>query len=237
MAIGHAMYPHRQENYVVLVPNEHQRPPELWLVLASSPLMTVWMGAITNFTLARCVIRLVERRRRRRYGAHCDPIPSWDIDRLMLETCGLSFGGAIALRPAGRADRVLLLSVSVFAIVSCVICSGVLLKQFAFGDRRPKVDTLADLNRLANVTVVLPYGLAVHEATWNENHTLMHASLAVIYGEILKKNTKCTFVLPESVADVLLAEKHMSEDNGNFPVFHKLRERVCTLEVFLVYCV
>lgn len=54
----------------------------------------------------------------------------------------------------------------------------------------------------------------------------MFTTLAVIYGEVLAKNVRCAFVLPESIADVLLAEKHMSEDGGNFPIFYRLHERI-----------
>lgn len=229
------MYPHRQENYVVLVPNEHQHPPELWLLISNSPLTTVWTGAICQYTVMRLLIRYAQRRRQERdlqrqgrtpSGRH-RPLSAWDVDRVLLETCGLAFGWSVAVRACGRADRLLVVSISLFAIVSGVFCSGLLMKQFAFGQQRPRIDTLGDLIRLANMTVMMPKGLVVNETTWNANHTLMHADLRTIYGEILRKNTKCTYVLPESVADVLLSEPHMSEDRGNFPVFHKLRDRVC----------
>lgn len=175
LAVGHAMYPHRQENYVVLVPNQHHRPPQLWLVLAASPLTIVWMSAIGLYATARCAVRSMQWRPEvgRRLGGRkkrCSRrLTLYDVNDILLETWGLAFGWAIAVRPSGRADRVMLLSVSLFAIVSGVFCSGLLMQQFAFNKHRPAIQTVADLNADTNVTIVLPLGLGVNRSMWNPN--------------------------------------------------------------------
>lgn len=57
--------------------------------------------------------------------------------------------------------------------------------------------------------------------------TFVYTTLHVIYGEVLNKNTRCSYVLPESVADVLLAEDDLTDEHTGFNVFHKISERVC----------
>lgn len=50
---------------------------------------------------------------------------------------------------------------------------------------------------------------------------------SVIYGEILRKNVHCAFLVPESTADVLLAEYYMFDtETDKLPIFRKMEERI-----------
>lgn len=251
--ISGALYPHRQENYVLLVPNERPHGGrELWKVLAGSPLMGVWTTAIVMFTLMRVVIRALLRdvdgpqsSRHSRHGCLAR------IDPLTLDICGMSFGVSIAIRTQSRAERVLQMFVSAFAIVSGVYCSGLLVQKFAFGNAAPLMNTLADLYAVPNTTILMPWGLDVNWSLFNPNQlsgvlgwlvvwggksidfvvftysTLVFRRHSMVFGEILRKNITCAYILPESDADVLLAEEHMFDADTQSPIFRKLQERIC----------
>lgn len=178
-AIGHAMYPHRQENYVVLVPYQRRENGgrSLWLVLVASPLTAIWATAIALMVVVRYAVRIAEQRIKEpmiRGGGlvklSSSLLPWSDVDEIVLETCGMSFGWSIRTqRVWGRAERILLMGLCVFSIVSGVFCSGLLLQQFTFAGEKAAVNTLQELNALKNITIVLPFGLGVDESMWNRN--------------------------------------------------------------------
>lgn len=57
--------------------------------------------------------------------------------------------------------------------------------------------------------------------------TFVYTKIQIIFGEVLNRNTLCSYVLPESVADVLLAEEFMFDEGTQTQVFHKISERIC----------
>lgn len=162
MQRGHALFPHKQENFVVLVPNDHRPISEVWHIFATSPIFSVWCIAITLFSAMRCWLRYLAGRRSNEHN-----IP---VEQITFETCGLSFGWAIASKATvRRPERVLLVFVSLFAILSGIICSGMLLQQFTFNRVVSMINTFKDLQQMQMMTILIPLGLEFNQDIWNPN--------------------------------------------------------------------
>lgn len=151
------MYPHKQENFVVLVPNYRREASALWHSFATSPIFSIWCSTITLFTIVRYLMQKVN---------HQNQVP---FDRIAYETCGLSFGWAIVSSASSRPERLLNISISLFAILSGIFFSGLLLQQFAFFDHLPLINTFHDLKALQRMTIMIPLGLEFNQDIWNPN--------------------------------------------------------------------
>lgn len=142
---------------MVLVPNYRREESALWHSFATSPLFSIWCSTITLFTIVRFLMQKVNRRHQ---------VP---FHRIAYETCGLSFGWVIVSSASSRAERLLNIFISLFAILSGIFFSGLLLQQFAFTDRLPVINTFEDLKAVQRMTIMIPLGLEFNQDIWNPN--------------------------------------------------------------------
>lgn len=154
---GTRLYPHKQENFVLIVPNYQREQSALWHTFATSPLFSIWCSTITMFTVVRYLLQKI-------HGRHRVP-----FDRIAYETCGLSFGWVIVASASSRAERLLNIFISMFAILSGIFFSGLLLQQFAFTQQVPLINTFEDLKAMQRMTIMIPMGLEVNQDMWNPN--------------------------------------------------------------------
>lgn len=154
------MYPHKQENYVVLVPNYRREQSALWHTFATSPLFSIWCSTISLFAVVRYFLQRASRVPRR------ERVP---FDRIAYETCGMSFGWTIISSASSRPEKLLMIFISLFAVLSGIFFSGMLLQQFAFTNVLPTINTFKDLQAVQRMTIMIPIGLEFNQDIWNPN--------------------------------------------------------------------
>lgn len=150
----HALYPHEVENYILCVVNEVHQQSQLLDSILKFPLFNVWSFTIITITLVRIILRAVQ-------GS-----PHNFFSPILFNTCGLSFGALSSVVVSNRPERVLLLFVSLFTLVSGILCSGLLFQKIATFIDLPDITTLQQLGQHLNFDIYLPEDFDVETEEW-----------------------------------------------------------------------
>lgn len=138
------LYPHEVENYILCVANGEHKQSKLLDSILKFPLFNVWSLTIITVTLVRIMLRALQRSPRN----HFLPI--------LITTCGLCFGAVSSIKVSNRPERVLLLFVSLFTLVSGILCSGLLFQKVATSIDLPDITSLAQLGQHSNFDIYMP---------------------------------------------------------------------------------
>lgn len=128
-----------------------------WELVRDSPLINVWLFNIFLITIIRIVI----------IKWTCGSVN--DSTRVLLYTFGMSFGVGTSDSVSCRAERLVVLFLSIFAMLASIFCSGYLYQQYTSDSRIPVIQTLSDLNK-SNLNILavndLVDGKTDHRLQW-----------------------------------------------------------------------
>lgn len=137
------LYPHEFEKFVLVVPNTLIHNSFL-NNLINSPLITVWFLEIILVTLVRIIFqKLIPSNRRN------------DWCGIFFNSLGFAFGVTTSTLINSRSERILVLFMTIFSLVSGIFCSGYLFQQFTTFTNVNAINSLDDL-RNTNMDLVLP---------------------------------------------------------------------------------
>lgn len=137
------MYPHRIESYVIVVPTEYNEKSEILNYIIESPLFNIWMVTIILISIVRVLLQ---------YFIHSkiQAIQVW------FETIGITFGTTGGPVIHNRPERILILFLSIFSIISGIFFSGLLFKQFTISSYMHTINSLQDLKQYADIPIYVP---------------------------------------------------------------------------------
>lgn len=150
----HPLYPHEVENYILCVANDVHEQSKLLDSILKFPLFSVWSFTIITITLVRLVLRAIQKS------------PHNYFSPILFNTCGLSFGTVTSVVVSNRPERVLLLFVSLFTLVSGILCSGLLFQKIATFIDLPDITSLEQLGEHLNFDIYLPEDFDVETEEW-----------------------------------------------------------------------
>lgn len=108
----------------------------LWEMVRESPLMNVWLLTILLITITRILIRKWTN-----VNVH-------DSMKILLHTFGMSFGVDSSNQSVFcRAEKIVVLFLSIFAMLASIFCSGYLFQQYTSDMSIPLIQTLNDVNK------------------------------------------------------------------------------------------
>lgn len=131
-----AVYPHGIESYQILVRNDRITETMVWQFFVHSPLINVWAVTIVLFTGLRFGFRAFTPASRS---------PPRSLSHIFFDTFGLSFGVTGGARTHSRAERILQVTISLFALCASLYCSGLLVQHRTFRVDTPVYQTKADI--------------------------------------------------------------------------------------------
>lgn len=132
---GHPLYPHRIEAFVIVVSNKRVKKLFLAEFFCNSPLLNVWAVSIVLFTFIRVSLRTCTATLTKNHT----------IVRILFDTFGLTFGMTAGLGDTRRRERSITALISVFALISSIFCSGMLVQSRSFNVNVPVYQTKEDI--------------------------------------------------------------------------------------------
>lgn len=150
----HALCPHDVEYYILCVPNKVHEQSKLLSSIIKFPLLNVWSVTIITITCVRYILRALQRS------------PHNYFSPILFNTCGLSFGALSSVMVSNRPERVLLLFVSLFTLLSGILCSGLLFQKITTFIDLPDITSLQQLGQHLNLDIYLPADFDVETEIW-----------------------------------------------------------------------
>lgn len=144
------LYPHDFVDYVIIVPNDRNEQSTVSNELLSSPLFKVWASSIILFTVMRIMIRKLYPERDIQHTSQNALI------YIFFNTFGLSFGTTSAHGASNLTEKIVVLFVSIFCILSGIFCTGFLLVKMTSSKNVPKINSIAELMEHPELTVIIP---------------------------------------------------------------------------------
>lgn len=152
----YGLYPHEFENYVMVVPNILQEKSTILKSILEFPLLSVWTITICIIFLCRTAIRKL-----------CTSSASNDWIEIFFNTFGLSFGMSGATNVLNTAERVLILFLSIFTILSSNLCTSILFnQQFTTVAYMPSINAFCDLDKYPVLEVYMPADFHNNTRDW-----------------------------------------------------------------------
>lgn len=139
------MYPHRIEQFVIVVPTEFREYSEMLNILIKSPLINVWPPTIILFTICHKLIYSLLPRGKNKSAIH-----------IFFESIGISFGATSPSFYINRSQNVLGLFLTIFSMSASITLSGYLFQQFTATSHMPTIITLNDLSENNHLNVYIP---------------------------------------------------------------------------------
>lgn len=154
------LYPNEYESFVIVVPNILHSNSSFFKTLLNSPLVTIWVLAISIFSLGRKALRTLN-------GSHSN-----SFIEIVFNTFGMSFGATTQTPRRGsaadtnRPERVLVLFLSVFAMLASILCSGMLFQQYTTTVAMSSINSLEDLDEHQEIEIWMLSDLHISTELW-----------------------------------------------------------------------
>ena len=133
-SLASEIYPYDSEKLVLLVPNELIASSLLTKLILESPLLTVW--SITIILIS--TIRICLQTNNNHWNS--------DISSIVLDTFSVAFAGSGYLLVTKRPERILIVSLSIFFLLSSILCTDFIFQQYTTQAMKPTINSLEDLN-------------------------------------------------------------------------------------------
>lgn len=139
------LYVGKQDSLLLIVPYQIDKKFGeflLWTFLRQSPLVNVWTIAILLLTGARKCIW-----------------PKHNLIALFFETFGISFGMTSSKPGRNRSENILLFFISIFAMLSGILCSGIIFQQLTVSTYSPAIQSIENLEQYPHIDIITPISL------------------------------------------------------------------------------
>lgn len=154
------LYPNEYESFVIVVPNILHSHSSFFKTLLSTPLVNIWVLAISIFSLGRKALRTL-------IGSHSN-----SFIEIFFNTFGMSFSATSQTPRRGsaadtnRPERVLVLFLSIFAMLAGILCSGMLFQQFTTTAKLSSIKSLEDLGEHLELEIWMLSDLHISTELW-----------------------------------------------------------------------
>lgn len=155
------LYPHAFDSFVVVVPTQYQSVSKLLQSMLNNPITRIWAITIITFTVMRKFCQHFGS-----FGRTCRAASSTTI---YFQTLGVTFGST-GQQPKNRSEAVLLLFLTLFALLSGILCSGLFFQQFTASDKTPTITTFEQLLERTDLEIVLPVWMNASLEYWQNRH-------------------------------------------------------------------
>ena len=167
------LFPHDIRKMVILVPNTYIVVSLLLSHQINSPIVNVWIIVIILVSLIRILIQHKEK-------AECRT----KITHIILDTFGTAFTGICHIKITNRSERIIVVSLSIFSIISSAFICGYIFKHSTMTEQRSTINSIEDLNK-SNLVIYAEFSSFVYAEYLTERyHTILmihkHNELTII---------------------------------------------------------
>lgn len=155
------LYPHAFDQFVVVVPTQYQSVSKLLQTMMNNPITRIWAITIITFTIMRKLSQ--------KFGSFENKNRAAGSTSIFFQTLGVTFG-TTGQEPKNRSEAVLLLFLTLFALLSGILCSGLFFQQITTSVKTPTITTIAQLLQRKDLEMVLPVWMNESVKYWEKRH-------------------------------------------------------------------
>lgn len=155
------LYPHAFDPFVVVVPTQYQSASKLLQSMLNNPISRIWAITIITFTIVRKFSQ--------NFGSFGTRNRAASSSKIFIQTLGVTFSST-GQQPKNRSEAVLLLFLTLFALLSSILCSGMFFQQFTTSVKTPTITTIEQLLERPDLEMVLPVWMNASLEYWNKRH-------------------------------------------------------------------